>query len=150
MSKAQSRFVYVSYIRTTPEKLWEALTQPEYTKQYWSGVSPVSTWKPGADWKLMLESGRVADTGSVLESDPPRRLVIQWLCHMREDFTAEGFSRCTIELEPTGDAVKLTIVHENDQPNSPFIYEGVGTGWPAIISSLKSLLETGKILNMQG
>jgi len=149
MSQAQSRFVYVSYIRATPERLWAALTQPEFTKQYWSGVSPISTWEKGADRQLVLESGRVADTGSILESDPPRRLVIQWLCHMREDFTAEGYSRCTIELEPMGDAVKLTIAHENDHPNSPFIYEGVGTGWPAIISSLKSLLETGEVLTMQ-
>jgi uncharacterized protein YndB with AHSA1/START domain len=149
MSKAQSRFVYVSYIRATPEKVWAALTQPEFTKQYWFGASPISTWKAGANWKLVLDSGRVADTGAILEADPPRRLVIKWLCHMREDFTAEGYSRCAIELEPVGDGVKLTIVHENDRPNSPFINEGIADGWPKIISSLKSLMETGEVLEMQ-
>ena len=144
MSDAQSRFVYVTYIRTTPEKLWAALTQPEFTKQYWFGVEAISAWTNGADWKLQLGDGRIADTGSIIESDPPRRLVINWLCHMRADFTAEGYSRCTMELEQSDDAVRLTITHEMDRPNSLLINEGVSGGWPKILSSLKSLLETGE------
>ena len=145
MSDAQSRFAYVTYIRTTPEKLWAALTQGAFTKQYWFGAEPISTWESGADWRLQLQDGRIADTGSIIEADPPRRLVIKWLCHMRADFTAEGYSRCAMELEPDGEAVKLTITHEIDRPDSPFIHEGIANGWPKILSNLKSLLETGAI-----
>ncbi len=133
MKDAQSRFVYVVYIRTTPEKLWVALTAPEYTRQYWFGVEAISDWTAGGDWKLRLEDGRFADTGSIIEADPPRRLVIKWLCHMRADFTAEGYSRCTMELEQADEAVRLTIIHEMDKPNALLINEGVSSGWPKIL-----------------
>jgi uncharacterized protein YndB with AHSA1/START domain len=146
MSDAQSSFVYVTYIRTTPEKLWAALTQSEFTKQYWFGVSQFSDWKVGADWKLVFEDGRVADTGEVVEIDAPRRLVLKWRNEFKPELKAEGYSRCTMELEPTGDAVKLTITHEMDRANSAFIYDGVSGGWPKILSNLKSLLETGAIV----
>jgi uncharacterized protein YndB with AHSA1/START domain len=146
MSDAQTRFVYVTYIRTTPEKLWAALTQSEFTKQYWFGVSQVSDWKAGADWKLVFSDGRVADTGEVLEIDPPRRLVLKWRNEFKPELKAEGYSRCTMELEPTGDAVKLSIIHEMDKANSAFINEGVSNGWPKILSNLKSLMETGSVL----
>jgi uncharacterized protein YndB with AHSA1/START domain len=145
MTDAQTRFVYVTYIRTTPEKLWAALTQPEFTKQYWFGVSQVSDWKPGADWKLVFEDGRVADAGQIIEADAPRRLVIKWRNEWKPEMKAEGYSRCTMELEPTGGAVKLSITHEMDKPNSAFINEGVSGGWPMILSNLKSLLETGTV-----
>src|SRR5271169_3409737 len=75
---AESKFVYVSYIRTTPEKLWDALTKPEFTRLYWFSAHPESDWKPGSPWKLIFSDGRVADMGEIVESTPPRRLVIKW------------------------------------------------------------------------
>jgi uncharacterized protein YndB with AHSA1/START domain len=72
------QFVYVTYIRTTPEKLWRALIAPEFTRQYWVGTWQESEWKPGASWRIMIPDGRVGDSGKVLEIDPPRRLVLSW------------------------------------------------------------------------
>src|SRR5262245_1541875 len=141
MSNAQTRFVYITYIRTTPEKLWAALTRPEFTKQYWFGVTMASDWKAGADWKMMHEDRRVYDSGEIVEADWPRWLVTEWRNECKPEFKAVGYSRCTIELEPTGDAVKLAITHEIDKPDSAFINEGVSNGWPKILSNLKSLLE---------
>jgi uncharacterized protein YndB with AHSA1/START domain len=141
----KSTFVYVTYIRTTPEKLWDALTQPEFTRAYWSGVVHDTTWEPGASWKLKFADGRVADQGEVVEVDRPRRLVLRWQNEFRPELKAEGYSRCTIELEPGDDKVKLTITHEIDKPESKFI-QAVSNGWPSILSSLKSMLETGEPL----
>lgn len=140
-----SRFVHVTYIRTTPQKLWDALTTPETMQQYWFGCRAECDWKTGSAWKLFMADGRPADEGEILESDPPRRLVIKWRNLMREDLTAEGYSRCTMEIEPEGSNVKLTILHEIDVEPSALI-EGVSNGWPKILSSLKSLLETGQAL----
>jgi uncharacterized protein YndB with AHSA1/START domain len=142
---AKSKFVYVTYIKTTPEKLWRALTDPEFTRQYWFGVSSESEWKTGASWKLMIPDGRVGDAGEVLEVHPPRRLVISWRNEFIPELRAEGFSRATFELEQQDDAVKLTVTHEMDHPDSELI-KGVSSGWPPILSSLKSLLETGQSL----
>jgi uncharacterized protein YndB with AHSA1/START domain len=146
MSTAQTRFVYVSYIRTTPEKLWAALTQPEFTRQYWFGVTMKCVWKAGDSWEMMYDDGRVMDAGSIVEADAPRRLVIKWRNEWKPEFKAEGYSRCTMELEQTGDSVKLSVVHEMDVADSKFITEGVSNGWPKILSNLKSLLETGAVL----
>jgi uncharacterized protein YndB with AHSA1/START domain len=142
-----SKFLYVTYIRTTAEKLFEALIKPEFTRLYWSEAWQDSTWAKGASWKLMIPGDRVADMGEVLEIDRPRRLVLRWRNEFKPEMRAEGFSRCTFELEPIGDAVKLTVIHELEVPvpNSKFI-AGVSTGWPAILASLKSLLETGDSL----
>jgi uncharacterized protein YndB with AHSA1/START domain len=142
---AESRFVYVIYIRTTPAKLWQALTDPEFTRQYWVETWQDCQWKPGASWKLMLPDGRVGDAGEVLEIDPPRRLVLSWRCEFMPELRGEGYSRLTYELEPQGDAVKFTVIHEMDLPDSKFI-DSVSSGWPSILSSLKSLLETGESL----
>lgn len=140
-----SKFVYVTYIRTTPEKLFDALTNPEFTRQYWFGITPESTWAVGAAWKLKFSDGRIADTGEVLEYDPPRRLVLKWRNEFMPELKAEGFSRCVMEIEPAGEMVKLTISHSMDKTGAVFI-EKVSGGWPKILSSLKSLLETGKAL----
>jgi uncharacterized protein YndB with AHSA1/START domain len=139
------RFVYVIYIRTTAEKLWEALTQPEFTRQYWGGTWHDTTWEPGASWKLTFADGRVADAGEIVEFKKPQRLVLRWRNEFRPELHAEGYSLCTITLEPKNEMVKLTIVHENEVAKSKFI-EAVSNGWPSILSSLKSLLETGKPL----
>lgn len=138
-----SRFVYVTYIRTTPEKLWAALIEPEFTRQYWAGTYQVSDWKPGSDWKNMIPDGRVGDSGKVLVFDPPRKLSITWQNEFMPDMKAEGHSTCTYDLETAGTAVKLTVTHEIGIPNSKLI-GGVSEGWPHLLASLKSLLETGE------
>ncbi len=142
------KFVYVTYIRTTPEKLWQALTKPEFTKQFWFGMWQDTSWQPGASWKLMFSDGRVADAGEVVEIDPPKRIVLRWRNEFKPEMHEEGYSRCTMALEPVADAVKLTITHEMDRPESKFI-KAVSIGWPAILASLKSLLETGEALKRE-
>jgi uncharacterized protein YndB with AHSA1/START domain len=142
---ASSRFVYVTYIRTTPEQLWQALIDPEFTRRYWCEIRQESAWEPGASWRTLTPDGRVADSGEILEIDPHRRLVISWRNELFPDVHAEGHSRLTIELETVGHSVKLTVIHEMDRPNSKLI-DGVSTGWPHILASLKSLLETGESL----
>jgi len=142
---SESRFVYVTYIRTTPEKLWQALTEPEFTRQVWVETWQDSTWEVGAAWKLMIPDGRVGDSGQVLEIDPPRRLVLSWRNEFKPELRPEGYSRLSYDLEQQGDMVKLTLIHQMDQPGSKLI-EAVSHGWPMILSSLKSLLETGAAL----
>jgi uncharacterized protein YndB with AHSA1/START domain len=142
---AESRFVYVTYIRTTPEKLWLALIDPEFTRRYWCETYQESEWKPGASWRAMIPDGRVADSGEIVEIVPYRKLVHTWRNEFRPELHAEGYSRLTCELEQFGDEVKLTIIHEIDRPGSKLI-EAVSGGWPHILSSLKSLLETGEPL----
>lgn len=139
------RFVYVTYIRTTPEKLWEALLKPEFTRMYWFGATLESEWQKGASWKIVFADGRTADTGEILEIEPQRRIVIKWRNEFMTELKDEGYSRCTIEIEPADDAVKLSVIHEIDRTGSQFI-EAVSGGWPKILSSLKSLMETGKPL----
>jgi uncharacterized protein YndB with AHSA1/START domain len=141
---AESRFVYVTYIRTTPEKLWRALKEPEFTRRYWWETTQDCDWTPGAPWSLKRE-GRVMDSGTVLEIDPPHRLVLSWRNEFDPAMREEGHSRMTCKLEPQEDSVKLTVTHEMDKPGSRFI-EAVSGGWPKILSSLKSLLETGEPL----
>jgi uncharacterized protein YndB with AHSA1/START domain len=143
-SAAASTFVYVTFIRTTPEKLWSALTSAEFTRQYWFGVRHETDWKVGSSWQLVFPDGRIADTGEIVEVDPPRRLVLRWRNEFRPELKAEGYSRCTVELEPIDDAVKLTITHAMDRAGTKFI-EAVSGGWPRILSNLKSLLETGQV-----
>jgi len=142
---AESEFVYVTYIRTTPEKLWQALTEPEFTRRFWVDTVQDCEWKPGASWKLLAPDGRVADQGEVVEIDPPRKLVLTWRNHLVAEVTAEGYSRMTYELEPTGGVVKLTLSHTIDKKDSILIGK-VSNGWPHILASLKSLLETGEPL----
>jgi uncharacterized protein YndB with AHSA1/START domain len=125
--------------------LWTALTQPEFTRQYWFGVSMKSDWKAGSSWEMMYEDGKVMDAGEIVETDPPRRLVIKWRNEWKPEFKAEGYSRCTMELEPVEGAVKLTVTHVMEVADSKFITEGVSNGRPKILSNLKSLLETGEI-----
>jgi uncharacterized protein YndB with AHSA1/START domain len=144
---AESQFVYVIYIRTTPEKLWEALIEPEFTRQFWAETWQESEWKPGASWRIMIPDGRVADTGEIIEFEPFRRIVLTWRNEFKPELRAEGHSRLTYELEPQGDSVKLTVLHEIDKTGSKFI-QAVSQGWPPILSSLKSLLETGEALEV--
>jgi uncharacterized protein YndB with AHSA1/START domain len=142
---AESRFVYVIFIRTTPEKLWQALIDPEFTRKYWVGTVQESEWKPGSSWRIMIPDGRVADSGEIVEIEPCRRIVMTWRNEFKPELREEGYARLTYELEKVGESVKLTITHEIDKPHSKFI-DAVSKGWPHLLSSLKSLLETGESL----
>jgi uncharacterized protein YndB with AHSA1/START domain len=141
----KDQFVYVTYIRTTPEKLWKALTEPEFTRKFWCNTVQESEWKPGSSWKIMAPDGMLTDSGEVVEIEPPRRLVLKWRNEFRPELKAEGYSRLTYQLEPEGKSVKLTVIHEIGKEGSKFI-EAVSSGWPHILASLKSLLETGQSL----
>jgi uncharacterized protein YndB with AHSA1/START domain len=142
---AKSSFVYVTYIRTTPEELWAALTTPEFMKKYWFGMDFETDWKTGSRWKLVFPDGRIADVGEIVEIEKPNRLVLRWRNQFRPELHEEGYARCVIAIEQAGDIVKLTITHEIDKPGSKLI-DAVSIGWPKILSSLKTLLETGTAL----
>ena len=142
---AKSTFVYVSYIRTTQEKLWSALTDDvEFMKEYWFGAHCESQWTPGSSWKLVSGDGQVLVAGEIVEAEPPRRLVIRWQHENKPELKAEGASLCTMELEPSGAAVKLSITQSIEREPSKLI-AAVSGGWPKVISNLKSLLESGSI-----
>ena len=141
-----SRFVYVTYIRTTPEKLWEALLKPEFTRQYWFGVTLASDWKVGSKWSMSYSDDTVTDSGEVLESRPPERLVLSWRNAFPE-MEPEGYTRCTFDISRAGQETKLQVVHEIDMDNSKTI-ASVSNGWPMVLSGLKTLLETGANLNI--
>jgi uncharacterized protein YndB with AHSA1/START domain len=142
---AGSQFVYVTYIRTTPEKLWKALIEPEFTRQYWCNTTQESEWKPGTTWRIVTPDGRTADSGEIIAIEPQQRMVLTWRHELDDDLRAEGYSRLTYDLEQNGEAVKFTVTHTMDKSDSEFI-QAIATGWPPILSSLKSLLETGQSL----
>ncbi|HEY1663572.1 MAG TPA: SRPBCC family protein [Verrucomicrobiae bacterium] len=138
-------FIYVTYIKTTPNKLWNAIIDPEFMKQYWFGMHCESEWKAGSSWKLLFSDGSLADAGKIIESARGKKLVIKWRNEWKPQLKAEGYSRCVFKIEPAGDAVKLTVTHSIGRKSSKFI-EAVSGGWPKILSNLKSLLETGEIV----
>jgi uncharacterized protein YndB with AHSA1/START domain len=145
-------FVYVIYIRSTPEKVWAALTDPAAIKKYWFGITAESAFTAGSSWRLNFEDGRIADTGEILEADAPKRLVIRWRNEFKPELKAEGWSRCTMQLEMAdyypdfgGNAVKLTVHHEIEGEGAGKFIEAVSGGWPKVLSNLKSLLETGDV-----
>lgn len=140
-----SEYVYVTYIRTTPQKLWDALTKPEFQRQYWFGMHQESEWKRGSSWAMKFSDGRTADAGEILESDPPKRLAIKWRNEFRPELKAEGYSRCVYELEQVNGSVRLTVTHTIDKTPSQLIV-AVSGGWPRVLASLKSFLETGEAL----
>ncbi|GGL05074.1 ArsR/SmtB family transcription factor [Nocardia jinanensis] len=151
-------FVYVTYIRTTDRKLWQALTDPAFTERYW-GAAFESDWRPGSPMVWHQQGWSSSDPEQVvLEAEPYTRLSYTW--HTFDPAFAEAFgmdsgevaawgqetrSKVTFELEPQGEVVKLTVVHDGFEPGSA-VLEGISTGWPNIIASLKTLLETGDTL----
>ena len=153
-------FVYTAYIRTTPEQLWRGLTDPAFTRRYW-GLAYESDWQTGSAFTIKLDSGDVtiADPAQVvLESDPYRRLAYTWHTFTPEWAAAynvtdeqlarlagEPRSKVAFDIEPLGDYVRLTVVHDGFEAGSA-ILPGISAGWPLILSSLKSLLETGSAL----
>ena len=145
---SKSTFAYVTFIRTTAERLWEALVTPEFMRQYWFDMHCESDFKAGSPWKLVFPDGRIADMGEIVEADPPRRLAIKWHNQWKPELKAEGPSLCTFTIEAVPDnakVVKLSVVHSIDRDRSQLI-EAVSGGWPRILSNLKTLLESGDIL----
>lgn len=138
------KFVYVIYISSTPEKVWDALLDGEMTKQYWGRSRNVSDWKAGSTWQHQDydDPGVVDIVGRVVESSPPRRLVLTWTRPADAANEAKR-SRVTFDIEPFLDTVRLTVTHDELEPDSDML-RGITMGWPAILSSLKTLLETGK------
>ncbi|WP_118134958.1 SRPBCC family protein [Oceanicella sp. SM1341] len=144
MTDRSASFVYVTYIRTTPEKVFEAITRPELARRYWGHENLAEAWTPGSAWcHVRTDAARTVDlVGEVLESAPPRRLVLSWANESaRAD--PEAYSRVTFDIEPQGETVKLTVTHEELQPGSG-MFNGISKGWPLVLSSLKSFLETGR------
>ena len=136
-----TEFAYTTYIKTTPEKLWKAITTPEFQSQYWSpGME--SDWRKGSAWRA-INDGKVSIHGQVLESDPPKKLVMTWV----DSSVAEPQgSHVTFTIEPVGEMVRLDVIHANLQ-SSPTVAQRVSGGWPRVLASLKSLLETGQALD---
>jgi len=140
---AESTFIYVTYIKTTPDALWRALTDGDFIPQYWLGTRADADWRVGGAWKLTSPDGTLTDSGEIAEFEPPKRLAIKWKNEFRPDLAAEGWSHCLFELEPEGEAVRLSVTHTVPVERSKLI-EAVSGGWPKVLSNLKSVLETGK------
>jgi uncharacterized protein YndB with AHSA1/START domain len=145
MTNAKPDFVYTTYIKTTPEKLWAAITTPEFARQYWGGHENVSDWKKGSGWKHAdsKNSGDVRIIGKILESNPPKHLVLTWA----DPNDTPDESRVTFEIVAAGDMVRLNVIHGNFKPGS-IMAPKVALGWPLVLSSLKSFLETGKAIDV--
>ncbi len=142
MNKEKTSFVYVTYIRSTPEKVFEAITKPEVARRYW-GHENQSDWKPGSEWQHVRASdAKVNIVGKVVEVIPPTRLVITWANPEQAEDTA-AHSRVTFVLESYEDMVKLIVTHDELEAGSG-MDKGIRQGWPIVLSSLKSLLETGE------
>ncbi|MBB3178305.1 SRPBCC family protein [Variovorax sp. Sphag1AA] len=143
MSKEKTSFVYVTYIRSTPEKVFEAIMKPEVARRYW-GHENVSDWKPGSTWQHVRDNEQrtVNIVGKVLEVSPPTRLVISW-ASPAEAANPDSYSRVTFDVAPYDGMVRLTVTHDELEVGSGMA-KGVTQGWPVVLSSLKSLLETGQ------
>ena len=144
MSKPE--FVYVTYIETTPEKLWHALTDGEFTARYWFGARLKSDWKVGSTFEMQRDDGTVSDRGKVIEVDPPKRLAYTFV-NISEKYKNDRPALATFVIEPYGKLVKLTLTQQGFAEGSKFL-DGISKGWPAIMSSLKSILETGHPLEI--
>jgi uncharacterized protein YndB with AHSA1/START domain len=136
-------FVYVTYIESSAERVWEALTQPEITAAYW-GVRNLSDWEVGSPWEHQRADGSgIADIGgTVIESTPPHRLVMTW--GPSSETSPDKISKVTFEIEPYHEIVRLTVLHEDLNDD---MFAGISKGWPAVLANLKSLLETGHVLS---
>src|SRR5438128_4171046 len=141
MSKPE--FVYVTYIETTAEKMWEALTDSQFTRQYWFDTEVRSDWKVGSPFALVM-SGKTTDTGEILEADRPRRLAYTFKHELFEEMRQEPVTKVTFTLQPFGNLVKLTVTHQGFAQGGKLL-GAISKGWPAILSGLKSLLETGRV-----
>lgn len=135
-------FVYVTYIAAAPDKVWQALTKPDLTEQYWFGYRVKADGKAGDRMTAVSPAGQEAHNDPIIESDPPRKLVYGWQ-PLFKDMQGERPSRVTFELEAYKDQTRLTVVHDEFDDGSK-IFGMISKGWPAVLSSLKSFLETGR------
>ncbi len=142
---AKPDFVYVTYISASPEKVWKAIVDPQTAAKYWQHVN-LSEWTPGSRWEHRENDskGKLRLVGRVVESSPPRRLVLTWAAPA-DEADERKHSRLTLELQPFGEVVRLTVTHDRFEPGSEML-ESIKEGWPKVLASLKSLLETGKPL----
>ena len=135
--------VYSTFIRSTPKKTWAAISNPKFTRQYWGGMANVSDWKRGSDWQHLNPDNELWITGKVVECVPTKRLVLTWA----DPDNLKDISRVTFEIEKIEDLVSLTVTHDNFKAGSKMAGK-VAWGWPRVLSSLKSFLETGKGINV--
>ncbi|MCD1633171.1 SRPBCC family protein [Martelella mediterranea] len=137
-----TQFVYVTYIAATPEKVFEAITRPDVARRYW-GHENVSDWRPGSRWQHVRanDARTVQLVGEMIESSPPSRLVISW-ANESEAADPAAYSRVSFDIEPYDDMVRLTVTHDDLVVGSGMA-NGVTKGWPIVLSSMKSYLETG-------
>ena len=138
--------VYTIYIASTPEKVWEALTSAEFSRKYFSGLAVEAELKVGGAFVVRAPDGSVHIDGEVIECIAPRKLTVTWNVNWPNLVEKLGLTLVTYDIEPAGDAVRLTMTESHDRPLSDDILSGGRQGWPAILSSLKSLLETGEPL----
>ena len=142
LENGKPKFVYVIYIASTVEKVWQALTDPKLTEQFWFGYRLSSDWKVGSHYRVDQDGVPPFDKGIILECDPPKRLSYTW--HpQHQDVLNEPHSRVTFELVPFESQVQLTVIHDEFETDSK-VFERISGGWPRVLSSLKSLLETGQ------
>jgi len=142
IENGKPKFVYVIYIAAPIERVWQALTDPKLTEQYWFGYRLKSDWEVGSHYVVDKDGVPPFDKGIVLECDPPRRLSYTW--HPQyQDVLHEPHSRVTFELVPFESEVQLTVIHDEFEPGSK-VFESISGGWPKVLSSLKSLLEKGQ------
>ena len=137
------KLVYTTFIRSTPKKTWDAISNPKFTRQYWAGMANVSDWKKGSKWEHHSPGNEVWITGKVVQCTPPKRLVLTWV----DPDNLKDKSRVTFEIEQVGDSVCLTVTHDQFKEGSTMAGK-VARGWPRVLSSMKSFLETGKGLNV--
>ena len=137
------KLVYTTFIRSTPKKTWDAISNPKFTRQYWAGMANVSDWKKGSKWEHQNPDKEVWITGEVVECDPPKRLVLTWA----DPDDLKDKSRVIFEIEKLEDSVCLTVTHDRFKAGSTMVGK-VSGGWPRVLSSLKSFLETGEGLNI--
>ena len=142
-------YVYETYIKAPPEKVWEGLTSPEFTRRYFWGTGIESTWEQGSPVVYKNDEGRLFVEGEVIEADPPLRLSFTWRALWNEEMAREAPSRVTFEIEQQGAVCRLRVVHDRFPAGSK-THEEVSHGWSAIVCSLKTLLETGEPLAVAG
>lgn len=147
MTREITSFVYVTYIASTPEKVFEAITRPDLARRYW-GHENVSDWQPGSGWEhIRANDERTVElVGKVVEVSPPSRLVITW-ANASQASNPAAYSRVTFEIAEYDAMVRLTVSHDELEAGSGMA-KGISKGWPAVLSSLKSFLETGRPLDI--